>query len=105
MTLSGEEKGRLLELAEEFSFDDPGLLAFVPFEPKISSMSWMMPGGVNSFSCSRAFFESIATTWVIEGRRWAAAWVQKRAIFMNLKASSGYGPTCGSTNSDSLPSS
>lgn len=43
MKLVGEEKGRVLELADELSFDDPRgvreLLFFAPFEPKISTMS------------------------------------------------------------------
>lgn len=71
----------------------------------ISTKSWMMPGGVSCFSLSLDFFDSMATTWVIEGRRLAAACVQKRATFMNLRTStSGYCCSCRSTSSSSLPS-
>jgi hypothetical protein len=53
-----------------------------------SARSEMNPGRESSFKSNLVSPDSIATTCVMVGLDWAAAWVQKSAIWMNLNTSS-----------------
>ena len=61
--------------------------------------SWMNPGAVSSVSLIRIGLDSMVTTCSIDGRRAAAACMQKRATLMYRMTSSGYSPRVGSISS------
>ncbi|KAL5980215.1 hypothetical protein ACLOJK_036682 [Asimina triloba] len=72
------ESGLLKAAVDDFSSEDtygiPELPELDVFRPPLSpKMSGMMPGGVSKFSLSLERFVSMVTTWLIEGRRPAAA--------------------------------
>lgn len=86
LTLTGESARRGSEemTADESLVEETRGVCWLLDDFVIPTKSCMMPGGVSCFSWSRDFFDSMATTWVIEGRCLAAACVQKSATFMNL---------------------
>lgn len=89
---------QLVESAENFLVEEAA--------PLVPAESWKKPGAVSSFSFSRMFLESMSTTWLMSGLRFATPWVQKKATLMCLMtSSSGNSPNSGSTSSKSFPPS